>query len=194
MIQVSDEFGDTKTIDRKTTKLQRKQCRGGASKNRIERLREETVHNYLKLASEKVTRAYTENGIPIIKALLIIGNGNKKDEIREYINIDVPIYVESCDVNDNKELIQAKFFDMVTKEREKEESKYLDRITEIIRTNPDLLIFGKEDILQSIHKLRFLYVAKDDKTEYPIDKSKIIKLNIESYGNFIGELYVSEEN
>lgn len=81
---------------------------------------------------------------------------------------------------------------MIAKEREKEDSKYLDRITELIRTNPDILLFGKEDILENINKLRFLYVSKDDTSEYLINKEKIIRLsNIESYGNLIGELYTS---
>ena len=100
IVQISNEFAEVKTIDIKTTKLQKKQSHGGQSKNRIERLRQESIHNYLKLAGEKAMLAFVKNGIPIIKALLIIGPGMKKDQIQEYINIPVIIMVKSADVDD----------------------------------------------------------------------------------------------
>jgi hypothetical protein len=97
IVQICDEYLALKTLDVKTTKLQKRQDRGGQSQNRIARLRLETIHNYLKSAGEKAEHAYLTNGLPNIEALLIVGPGLKKEQILNYINIPVEKFICSID-------------------------------------------------------------------------------------------------
>jgi peptide subunit release factor 1 (eRF1) len=103
-IQIVNEFAEITTLDVKTTVLQRNQSHGGQSKNRIERLRQESIHNYLALAAEKAIRAFVKDGVPIIKSLLIVGPGMKKSQIIEYINesalMNTPITVRAVEKED----------------------------------------------------------------------------------------------
>ena len=78
VIQVCDETLQIKTVGKKSTKLQRKHCRGGQSQNRIARLRDESIHEYLKSVGEKITTAFMTDGQPNVSDILILGHGLKK--------------------------------------------------------------------------------------------------------------------
>jgi hypothetical protein len=140
-IQTANEFVEIKTIDTKTTKLQRNQSHGGQSKNRIERLRQESIHNYLKLAGEKAMNAFVKEGVPIIKALLIVGPGMKKEQITEYINIDVPTMVKSADLNTP---IMPFIFELISNTSSTEYSKQLKEIDMLLSKSADMLAFGDD--------------------------------------------------
>lgn len=151
IVQISNEFAEVKTIDIKTTKLQKKQSHGGQSKNRIERLRQESIHNYLKLAGEKAMLAFVKNGIPIIKALLIIGPGMKKDQIQEYINIPVIIMVKSADVDDP---ISPLLLELIATCSSNKNATALKEIDDLLIKQPDMLVFGdeiKSDEVRIVH-------------------------------------------
>ena len=126
--------------------------------------------------------------MPIIKSLLILGSGQKKEKILEYISISVPILVKSIEIEDPEE-IQKYVFEMISEKKVNEEEKYIERIETLIQTNPDILLFGRDDILENIDKIRFLYTSS---SENIISKEKIRYVSSESlkkYGDFVGELY-----
>ncbi len=164
--------------------MQRKQCRGGASKNRIERLREETVHNYLKLASEKAYTYFVKDGIPIIQSLLILGPGMKKIDIQEYLKIDVPIYINSIE---NECDIKEYVMNMILEESSKDEEKHINHLQNLMRTNPDILSFGK-DIDLTDSNIKCIYADKN------ISGKQVIILSsgfLKQFDHMICELYTS---
>lgn len=140
-IQIANEFVEIRTIDIKTTKLQRNQSHGGQSKNRIERLRQESIHNYLKLAGEKAMNAFVKDGLPIIKALLIVGPGMKKEQITEYINIGVPTMVKSADLSTP---ITPLLIELIANTSSTEYSKQLKEIDILLSKSTDMLAFGDD--------------------------------------------------
>lgn len=142
-IKTFNEFMDIKLLDTKTAKIQKRQDRGGQSQNRIARLRLETIHNYLKLSSEKANKLYTRNNIPIIKSLLIVGPGMKKDQIINYLDLKIPIYVKNYDGKDKQQL--NKFMqEIITGQQIQNNKTELEEIEDILIRNPDLLVFGTE--------------------------------------------------
>ncbi len=193
-IQLTNEFGETRTVATKTTKLQKRHARGGQSQNRIARLRLETIHNYLKLVGEKAEKAFLENGNPIIKALLIVGNGMKKDQIKQYINISVPFYVFPND-NDLQSLIQQ----MVSSETGIVDTKHNETIQSLVRDQMDLLTFGLNETTEAFHQnqLRTIYATPASKEQFNSENIKctVVILQDETilklYGGIIGVRFIS---
>lgn len=74
----------------KTTRKQlpRTHKRGGQSQNRIARLRDEAIHNYLIKLNEKCTELFIDEktSLPKIKGLVIIGSGNKKVKLHDVLD------------------------------------------------------------------------------------------------------------
>jgi peptide subunit release factor 1 (eRF1) len=141
VVQISNEFGEVKTIDVKTTKLQKRQDRGGQSQNRIARLRLETIHNYLKSAAEKATAAFVSEGVPNVNAILVVGSGLKKEQILEYLNIKVPIYVKTINLTED---YSNYIFEMIAEVGKNKETRELNEVLELMAKTPDLLLFGDE--------------------------------------------------
>lgn len=141
VVQVSNEFGEVRTVDVKTTRLQKRQDRGGQSQNRIARLRLETIHNYLKSAAEKATIAFVTDGVPNVNAILVVGAGLKKEQLLEYLDIKVPIYVKTINIGEN---YQNYIFEMIADVGNSKEAKELNEVLELMAKNPDLLLFGDE--------------------------------------------------
>jgi hypothetical protein len=185
IVQISNEFSEIKTISVKTTKLQKKQGRGGQSKNRIERLREETVHNYLKLASEKAMAAFVKDGQIKIQALLIVGSGMKREVIKEYLQLPIPYYTYA--LNSEEDDISEYLTAMIKSEMDDESNIHIKYIEDLIRQQPDLLVFGAE--IYDVPKLKTVYTDHDC---IPPAASKVIKLrhgSLQKYGGVIGERY-----
>ena len=136
-------------MGKKSTKLQRKHCRGGQSQNRIARIRDESIHEYLKSVGEKITTAFMTDGQPNVSDILILGHGLKKQQIIEYFPerlAQIPIIVESKPQTDPIEPFLRRFVDSracISLAGD------LAKIEEILQHTPDLLVFGDEIITQA---------------------------------------------
>lgn len=186
-ILLSNEFAECKTIDIKTTKVQKKQCRGGQSKNRIERLREETIHNYLKLASEKAIKAFTKDGQPIIKALLLVGPGLKKEKMTSYLELKVPFYIYNVD-SENSPLISEYLTHMIETENNVDDSKHIDKLTNLLTMSPGLLAFG-DDIKTSLDDKNISRIYSSVKIDVDVPNIIINSSFLSAYGGMIGVKY-----
>lgn len=151
----------------KTTKLQKRQGRGGQSQNRIARLRLETIHNYLQLAAEKAITYFVTNGVPNISGLLVLGHGLKKEQILEYLNLDVPTTVNTKSKDDP---IMPYIIDFVANFAASDEKTELQYIDYILQTQPDLLVFG-------------------DELNQPLKKIYNSSAVVQKYGGPVGELF-----
>jgi hypothetical protein len=193
IIQIANEFCEVKNIATKTTKIQKRQKNGGQSQNRIARLREESIHNYLKLSGEKANNAFMRDGLPIIEALLIVGNGWKKDMLEQYLIIpkNISRYVYSVEKGVN---IESYIKDMILKETGQEEKKHLTHIQDAILFNPDILVFGRENVLKE-ENLKYIYVSDKINLDKKLFQSLIIlKSGLEPYGGIVGERFFKTEN
>ena len=141
-IYLSSEFGETILVDQKSTKLQRRQGRGGSSQNRIARLREETIYSYLKSSAEKAVAAYVRDGRTLIKGLLIVGPSLKKEQIIDYLeDIKAPIEIKAKEEGDPSYPL---LIDFIARHGNDEESKEFELINDLLIRTPDLLAFGAE--------------------------------------------------
>lgn len=69
-------------------KLPRTHKRGGQSQNRIARLRDEAIHNYLVKINELCVDYFIdpETSLPKIKGFIVIGSGNKKVKFQDKLD------------------------------------------------------------------------------------------------------------
>jgi len=80
-----DLYEITKTTRKR---LPRTHKRGGQSQNRIARLRDEAIHNYLTILNEKCLELFIDDKttLPKIKGLVIIGAGDKKVKLYDQLD------------------------------------------------------------------------------------------------------------
>lgn len=195
-IMTSNEFGEKTIHMYKKTRVQRKQGRGGQSKNRIERLRQESVHNYIKMATEHAMTVFIKEGHPIISSLLICGSGMKKEMIQEYLTIPIPYYIQSIDVGDD---ITPYLLNMIKKQTGIDEQKEIEMLSNLIIQQPDYLVFGVSYIIDELNQnsIERIYINEENekiyKTALKLDnfKTTIIKSNwLNQYGGIIGKRYI----
>ena len=166
-ISKTNDLYELHRLAEKTTKLQKRQGRGGQSQNRIARLRLETIHNYLQLAAEKAIRYFVTNGVPNITGLLVLGHGLKKEQILEYIKLDVHTVIRTKSKDDPILPYIIDFVATFVASDEKEELQYIDHV---LQTQPNLLVFG-------------------DELEQPLKKLYNSKAVVQKYGGPVGELF-----
>jgi peptide chain release factor subunit 1 len=84
----TDLYEITKTTRKRLPRTHR---RGGQSQNRIARLRDEAIHNYLVKINESCVDYFidTETTLPNIKGFVIIGPGNKKIKFHDKLDIRI---------------------------------------------------------------------------------------------------------
>jgi len=188
LIYDCNEFGELTLAQKKTTRLQKRQDRGGQSQNRIARLRVEQITQFLKDCAEKITDTYTEEGVCTIQALLVVGNGFKKHELLQHFTLPVPLTVQSIDFEDD---ISGAIREMIDSERSAEDRKVNVQIAELIRTSPDLLCFGDEiRALDAEFKLKLIYTARNDSTKY---NAEVVFAEVGQYRS-VGVRYYTEDS
>lgn len=165
--------------------------RGGQSANRIARIRDEKRHNYIEKIVEQ-TVLHLQN----VEGIIIAGNAELPFEVKDRIVSDTRIIVpvlgtiKISNTDSIGDVIQ-KSLNLIQSEEIMEEKKYATEIEEYIRTSPDLLVFGE----QNIDKCDSEYLLKYIVTEYKLiaKNSPIRQLYhlplLQPYGGTIGVLY-----
>jgi peptide subunit release factor 1 (eRF1) len=176
---LANEFGELTTVSTKTARIQKNHSMGGQSQNRIQRLREETIHNYLKLSSEDAWDAFVKDGQPIIKGLMICGPGLKKEHIKNYLKLDVRIWTHTIDQSTD---IRPLVVEMVEESSGATEKKHLRDLMDLLETSADFLTFGKETLgmLDQLDRVYSNVELKNKKTCIINDPF------LESLGNLVG--------
>jgi peptide subunit release factor 1 (eRF1) len=169
IIQTINEYYDVKTINSKTAKIQKRHKKGGQSQNRIQRLRVETINCYLKAIAEKAYNAYQVDGVPIIKALLICGPGQKKEQLVPYLEkLNINCYIKTTDIptvscsNTLNTAVLNHVQHMISTENKSADEKHVSDILELIELTPEVLVFGRQHIdeAQKNNQLSFIYSNK----------------------------------
>jgi len=122
------------------TKLQNNHSRGGQSQNRIMRLRENSVHEYLKSVQEKLSSVIDEKCI----GLLIAGHGTKPQQFKQYLSLEQKdlllevLITEHITIEQVLRIVKGKEY-VKTKQEE-------DNLEQIVQTEPDKLAFGEDEV------------------------------------------------
>lgn len=118
--------------------------RGGQSQNRLARLRTEQIHRYVTQVEESIRKFYTREGLTKINRLIISGPGMKKDQVKDRLKwLKCPISIYS-DLDFAE--ICAKFAEIIGEDYKENSIKTEKDIDEIIRLDPDRLVFGEDAI------------------------------------------------
>ena len=194
-IHTINEYFEVKTINCKTARIQKRQKKGGQSQNRIQRLRVETINNYLKSIQEKALAAYTKDGLPIIKALVLCGPGQKKEQLVPYLKkkLGINCYVYPVDYpttslhNSLSQIELTSVKQMIHIESKSSDETHIKTLLELIERNPDVLVFGKDNIDEAQKSKELLCVYSNRQMPY-----HTIKVNhhlMDSFNGCIGVRY-----
>ncbi len=174
--------------------IQKRQGRGGQSKNRIERLREETIHVYVKKIVERIMSLYFKEGRNIFDKLILSGATQKIRDVIELLPLDKmqikQFNYSDIDILINKQALHIQFND------EKEISQQVqNEIAELLELKSDLLLFGDE-IFENIDHVEKIYLTNDEyeecKSRIPETKTVIVNDAVGSFGK-IGVKYFNSE-
>jgi len=186
--------GPRRTIPFKVdTNLATNTRRGGSSAARYGRIRDEQRHNYRKKLVDACV-SYLQN----VEGIVFAGNAELPSEIKEMVENDKRISVPilgllkvsnemSFDeiVERSMELIQTD--DIVN------EKTVITDIEDLIRRDPDMLVFGRDTIGRCVEEGLIHYVVVNDE-EFPFDVEKRVIVHstfLNPYSGVIGVLYYS---
>ena len=193
LFSLSEEKAVSKPIQ---TKISNRTRRGGQSQNRYMRLNDEEVDNFIKKIHEKARTIFTRDGYPLLKSLIIVGPGEKKTKLHRKLMED-PAFKN---ILKSPMTTNGEYYECLDKARESlslfsngEEKKIREQFETILRTNPDILVFGKDEIdkLARDGLIKELY-TRSEESPFPtktLQNIKITKVNtswINDYEGLIG--------
>lgn len=138
-----DLFEVTKTTRKKLPRTHR---RGGQSQNRIARLRDEAINNYLTKINEACIDTFidTNTTLPNIEGLIIIGSGNKKIQLES--KLDARLKNIHLGTFTSERLDYETITDTVSKSI-RQKNKLL---VKSVFDTPDKLQYGKKEVIDNL--------------------------------------------
>ena len=139
------------------TRLQKNHDMGGQSQNRIERLRQECIREYLKKINEKALSLYlTSEGLSI-KGLILVGSGLKKEQLYKEI-LDSRLKNVCLGVITSEQMPIPALTALVRGEDRKALNEKWDVFTDCVRDDPDRLCFGPKEVNEMLKSGMLQYV------------------------------------
>lgn len=151
----------TKILGRYSVRIARNHDQGGQSQNRIERLRQIQIHEYLKSVNERALQ-YVESDT--WSGLILAGAGTKKDELLkgplDSRLKDMCLGTVTCDSTISH--CYDKINSIIDGINGKEIAARWDQFMDILRLQPDSLTFGKDETLDALDEslLKEIYIPK----------------------------------
>jgi len=152
-------------LGRYTTRIARNHDKGGQSQNRIERLRQIQIHEYLKAVNERALHYALDSENPTktkYKGMILAGSGHKKDDLLAGQLDDRlrNIYLDT--ISYDSELDLAAIDDIIDGVDRTEQQRRWLIVEELIKTDPDRLTFGKDESLIALDNalVKELYVSE----------------------------------
>ncbi len=156
-----------------------KHSAGGQSAMRFKRQTEHLAETFYKLVAEKVNKIFAE--MPNLKGLVIAGPGPTKEEFLEVAELDhrirnkIVAIVPACCADASGVMEAIKNAEDRLKESEYVRAKRaVDEVMYLAVKRPDYIVYGKENVLESIRKgiARKVVVSED------VGEDEIISLTI----------------
>lgn len=139
--------------------------RGGQSQNRLHRLRDEQIHNYISMLEEEAKSLYTFDGVTTVKKIVLSGPGFKKEQLRDSLKD-----VVSCPIVLSTELdfdsLKDKFREIVQDDAHLDSKVQMEKIKEYMRTEPDRLVYGSVDIKEELNNGTIQQLWVTDKNQW----------------------------
>jgi peptide subunit release factor 1 (eRF1) len=146
------------------TRIARNHDRGGQSQNRIERLRQIQIHEYLKAVNERAL-GYALDPENLTKTkykgMILAGSGQKKDDLLKGPLDDRLRAIYLGTITYDSELDLTAIDDIVDGvDRVEQRDRWLI-VEDLIRTDPDRLTFGKDECLIALDNglIKELYIS-----------------------------------
>lgn len=173
--------------------------KGGSSSARFGRIKQNDHHRYVKEVADEIIKYYMKdnNTIYLVDELVIAGPTDLKKEIIETDIInryfkDRVLKTVNTDVIDDTTI--TKIIESTPEIAKSNSVKYEKELNEILRIQPDLLVFTKEQIKTEIEigSLKKVFIKTDmmkEFDEYRNDKCKFIPIStdfLNIYGGIIG--------
>lgn len=165
-----DLYDITKTTRKK---LPRTHKRGGQSQNRIARLRDEAIHNYLVKINEKSLELFIDDltTLPNINGLVIIGGGNKKTKLVDLLDSrlkNILLGTLTMEYLDSTKIIK-----LVNKSIKDKETQLINYILDI--SNEHKLEYGQKEIITNLQNGMMEMIVITKEIEKKIKKTCDIK-------------------
>jgi peptide chain release factor subunit 1 len=177
--------------------------RGGQSSNRFARLRDEQKHNY-KIKILETCERYFKN----VDGIIIAGNADLPREINEAL-ISAKIYPPILGIlktaSSNFDEIIENSISFIKDDEIVKEQAIISEVTEILRKEPDLLVFGEKNLIEADKNFLLRYAVLERDNSYsgkysnlklentPVKKIHFSKF-LRDYGGSVGILYYKQLN
>jgi peptide chain release factor subunit 1 len=183
--------GTQRTIVYKhNTDLATNSARGGQSANRLARIRNEKRDMYVDLIVDAIVKHLSHTS-----QVIISGSAELPKEVETTLRSDTRWHVKilgNVKINGHKNCIDETLEasqELVYANEISVEKIHIDKLQELIRTNPDLLVFGNEiHRAEEMGLVRMIYTNDPDQWTGTIVHLKYTSF-LESYGGHIGVLY-----
>ena len=189
-----DDRGRRKHLGKTVYRIANNHHRGGQSQNRLARLRTEQIHHYVSQIEEKIRYHYSFNGQTTITRLVLSGPGLKKEQVRERLEwLTCPITVLS---GLDFETVCRSFSTIILEDHKDSSLEFLNEIKEYIRTAPDRLVFGLEQIRDAYYARQLEKLYCTDRKVWIESKTTVIELDekeLKDFGGCIGLLWTAIE-
>jgi peptide subunit release factor 1 (eRF1) len=166
-------------------------ARGGQSANRLARIRSQKRDLYVDLIVDAIVKHLSQTS-----QLIISGSAELPKEVEQALHTDTRWHVKILGnlkigghKNSIEETIQASY-ELLHADEINMEKTHIEKLQELIRTNPDLLVFGLNEVRRSEADglVRIIYTNDPD-----LWSGTVIHLQytsfLEAYGGHIGVLY-----
>lgn len=168
---------EIKHLDKEKVRLSKKQRKGGQSAQRFGRIREGEINKYIALISDDIDEIYIDdNDLPEIEAIVIAGNGEKKDLLLKDLHPKLKPIAHILTITEKDDIynIKEKCDDIVLSDLGKEELEELNKFMELIEKMSLVVIYGKKEVEKMLvnNMLKKLLIHKKEVKD---DKIKIIE-------------------
>jgi peptide chain release factor subunit 1 len=161
-----------------TVELPKKHGRGGQSKNRFARIRQERRHNYLRKVAETATQVFITNDRPNVQGLVLAGSAEFKEALFLSDLFDPrlkAVVVKIVDIAHPGEVGLNQAMDLAADSlgnvKILQEKKLIQRFFDEIATDSQLFCFGIEDTMKCVQMgaVKTLIVYEDlDANRYEV--------------------------
>lgn len=141
------KVAENETVCLKTQKVElpNRHHKGGQSSVRFARLTEEKRGVFVSKVVEEITQRFSKQGRCTVETLILAGPGELKEKVAKELTLFQIKLIDTPEIQDNtihEVLKQCDF----NKMDDREEKKALEEFHDLLRQNPDRLVFGAKEV------------------------------------------------
>ena len=196
MVFKSGDHMESKKILSDEVDLAKRHRKGGQSQLRFSRLRDISENNYITKLSELIIKVFMadNNTTYLIERLIIAGPSKKKHLLAENELVQ-QFFHGKIQIVTTSNLNEQTIYEIINQSRNifdtqklEQETKIIDEINDLIITNPDILVFGQDEINEGYqsHELQKV-IINDSDTDLELKENDVCQI-IRMSSNKLNEL------